>query len=575
MKLLFLILGILILAVCTLLAVFIHHGNKVMKKKASDARICYEDLLKQTGTAQNACIEFYLNNKRPWQMLKACFLHNPFPKVRIVLCFLRVKAVVRLFHKETVVQTGPAAAVLAYNAAACDEIKSIRAQYKADHTDDNSNSVCAMPSQVTCDVAFAGLQVVRLYMMAYEGNEQFKEVRCDSGMRVNNALNGSFYKYETSDQRFFSAHVYYESQKEKLMKALQITKAPEDFTMSSLKEDKKLVADKMKSHTGLELEELAFSCGGCGCMLRDRNEWEKSSVGSAVCDMPLYRLEKVSDTPVKVYGPSSDKGPLSGIKVLDLTHIIAGPACTRVLAEQGADVLLVRRGAFTVQEQAMLELDGWAGKHSIQLDFNKETELARMKELVKEADVIVSSYQYGVFDKFGLSREEIHQLNPNVIYASMVCFSDTEWMTRPGWAPLAEDITGLSIRNGSLDKPKNLNGVPLDYIPGFILAAGVLKAIRLSMTEGGAYDVTASLTRTAYWLHECSDLCADAAKAESSKTSITATGSYPCWNQVWTKVDQTAVGNVRFPSAATYQDGQCNTTQNMRFTDGNTDWKSK
>ena len=78
--------------------------------------------------------------------------------------------------------------------------------------------------------------------------------------------------------------------------------------------------------------------------------------------------------------------------MLDLTHIIAGPACSRILAEYGADVLLVRRGDFKHQEQAMLEFDGWAGKHSIQLDFNVPEQLERAKQPIREADVVTYSY---------------------------------------------------------------------------------------------------------------------------------------------------------------------------------------
>ena len=535
-------------------------GNEIIRKKADDAQICFEDLKKRTGIEIDTPVIFHVGSDQEKLMKKACHKDNPFPGVvSLVLCHLRLKAVKRLFQEEHVIQTGPAAAVLALNAAEGSDIKALRDGQKNDNP-------------VLCDVGFAGLQVIRLYMMGYFGNKTFLKERCNSAMRVNNALNGSFYKYETGDGRHFSAHVYYESQKAKMMKVLGMTKDPSDLVMGSLRKDKVSVANAMKQFNGTDLENAAFDNGACGCVLRDRSEWESTEVGKAVCDMPLFRLEKVADTPVKNYGKTSKRGPLSGVKVLDLTHIIAGPACTRILAEQGADVLLVRRGKFETQEQAMLELDGWAGKNSIQLDFNHADELDRCKELIKEADVVISSYQQGALDKFGLSREDIHVLNPNVIYGSLMCFSDTVWNTRPGWAPLAEDITGLSIRNGSKESPENLNGVPLDYIPGFILASGVLKALKLSMTEGGSYNVTGSLTRAGYWLHECTDLKESHAIHDFTST-IEENNDISLWHQVLQEVPGNAVGTVKFPSLATYQKDASDAMPNMSFVDGCDDWK--
>ncbi|MDO5520652.1 MAG: CoA transferase [bacterium] len=534
--------------------------NTIMRKKAEDARLCFENLKQQTGIETDTKVSFHVSDGQVKQMKRACYRKNPFPGfVSVVLCHLRLKAVRRLFKEEAVIQTGPAAAVLALNAAQANDIKSIRDGVK------NENPIL-------CDVGFAGLQVIRLYMMGYFGNKTFLKERCNSAMRVNNALNGSFYKYQTKDGRYFSAHVYYETQKAKMMNVLKLHKSPDEFTMSSLRKDKKDVAAAIKQFDAADLENKSFDSGACGCILRDRKEWEASDVGKAVCDMPLFRLEKIADTPVKHYGMTSKRGPLSGVKVLDLTHIIAGPACTRILAEQGADVLLVRRGKFEAQEQAMLELDGWAGKNSIQLDFNHPEELAKVKELIQQADVVVSSYQQGALDHFGLSPEDIHTLNPNVIYGNLMCFSDSVWKTRPGWAPLAEDITGLSIRNGSKETPVNLNGVPLDYIPGFLLANGILAALKKSMTEGGAYTVTGSLTRAGYWLHECTDLKL-LNKPFCYTSDIVKNQPVPMWNHVLQEVSGTSVGTVFFPSPATFQKGACVPMANMTFTDGNSTWK--
>lgn len=533
----------------------------VMDKKAQDAQICYEDLLHKTGITPKSDVVFHVGENQEPMMMAACHESNPFPGVvKLVLLNLRKKAVKRLFEEEKVVQTGPAAAILAFDAAMGNEIEVLRSGKE------NTNPV-------VCDVGFAGLQVVRLYMMAYQGDEVFKKCRYNSATRVDNALNGSFYKYETGDGRHFSAHVYYESQKSKMMKLLGIKKDPDKFKLGSLPFDKKTTAKAVKQFNALDLEEKSFEAGACACVLRDREEWENTQVGKAVCDMPLFRLTKVGDAPKKEFGSDTSRGPLTGVKVLDLTHIIAGPACTRILAEQGADVLLVRRGKFNEQEQAMLELDGWSGKHAIHLDFNVKEDLARVKELIARADVVVCSYQQGALDKFGLSAEDIHKINPGVINAALMCFSDSVWRNRPGWAPLAEDITGLSIRNGSKENPVNLNGVPLDYIPGFIMAGGVLQALKLAMTEGGSYDLTGSLTRAGYWLHECSDLCETSGKMQVFHSKIETNTTYDIWSKVLKKVSGTAVGDVFFPMPATYQKGGVEPFENMIFTDGETGWK--
>jgi crotonobetainyl-CoA:carnitine CoA-transferase CaiB-like acyl-CoA transferase len=554
MILLIVILAVLVVWVIIDIVVTLLTYN-AMKVKAKQSQLAYEKLKKDLGIVTDSEVSFLIHPDRFGEMLSSCFSHNGFPRYRIVLLFLRLKAVIRLYKKEKILQTGAAAASLTLAGELAAEIGAIR----------NHSTVKPM---VETDVAFAGLQVVRLYMMGYSKKQEVAAPRFASALRVDNALNGSFYKYRCADDRYFSAHVYYESQKAKLMKALGLTAKPEDFNLDGLKGDKKLVAAAVKNYPAEDLEKLAFDCGACGCVLRSHEQWQATDFGKAVCEMPLIRSEKVGDAPRKDYGRCGEDLPLKGIKVLDLTHIIAGPAASRILAEYGADVLLVRRGKFVGQEQAMLELDGWAGKNSIQLDFNVPEQLALCKELIKKADVVTYSYQNGVLDNFGLSREEIHRLNPNVIYGSLMCFSDTVWKDKPGWAPLAEDVTGLSIRNGSLKKPKNLNGVPLDYIPGFMLAIGVLNAIKQNLLAGGSYNVTGSLTRTAEWLHEISDE-AEKKTPVATATSIKRLG-LPQFSSVLVSVPETSVGPLLYPTPATVVVGQPSSIPAMTFHDGQT-----
>ena len=386
--------------------------NGVLRRKAYNAQLIYEDLLDRLGM-EGIPTTFVADEGRRAMLSRACFSSNPFPApLSLVLTKLRIPAVRKLFEPETIPQTSAIAAVLCACSAAATEIGALRG-------DDVSGA------QQRCDLVFAGLQAVRLYMSDHKHCKEFTRSRVQSAIRVNNALNGSMHKFRARDGRDVSFHVYYQSQQERLVKALGLRKPSSEYGFFSLKKDMKEIAAAVAAKDAMELEDLSFDCGACGCMIRSREEWEASEVGKAVISMPLIRTEKLAESEAPAWGRPNSRGPLSGIRVLDLTHIIAGPACSRILAEYGADVLLVRRGDFRHQEQAMLEFDGWAGKHSIQLDFNIPEQLERAKQLIREADVVTYSYQNGCMDKFGLSEADIRALNPNVIYSNLNCFSDT------------------------------------------------------------------------------------------------------------------------------------------------------
>ena len=535
-------------------------SKNVLETKAKQAQVIFDDLTKQFGIKAIPTV-FVADKRRKAQLKKACLQDNPFPPpVNVTILKKRTPGVDQLFQDEKVLQTPAIAAVL----AACSSVATEIGELRGDDVSD---------AKTICDVAFAGMQAIRLYMSSHKGSE-FAMSRVMSAIRVNNAFNGSFFKYRAKDGRDVSFHVYYQDQLNKLAAALPYSKPGTKYTMLSMSKDKKEMASVVGQYDALDLEERAFECGACGCMIRSREEWEQTEVGKAVIAMPLIRQDKEAECDAPDWGKPNSRGPLSGIKVLDLTHIIAGPACSRILAEYGADVLLVRRGEFVNQEQAMLEFDGWAGKNSIQLDFNIPEQLARCKELIKEADVITYSYQNGTLDKFGLSEADIRKLNPNVIYANLMCFSDTVWKDRPGWAPLAEDITGLSVRNGSLEQPVNLNGVPLDYFPGFILALGTLLTIAKKLKEGGGYKVTTSLTRGAQYLHECTDLCEKGLDGAHNST-IAYTSDEPIWDSVLLNVAGCATGTAGFPGPGTVNTTYPTNLRNMKFVDGQSGWHQK
>lgn len=533
-------------------------AQTALRKKAEQAQRIYADLTAKLDI-HPIPTTFVADERRKELFEQFCTGENPFPDTFApVLTNMRKDAVQKLMTEEKIPQTPAIAAVLAACSSVATEIGTLRG-------DDTSGA------ETFCDMTFAGAQAIRLYLANYTG-AQFQAARFQSTARVLNALNGALHKYHDKNGRYVSFHAYFMEQQRKLVEALALSKTSAQYTFMSTKEDVQELSARMAAQTAEELEELSFACGACGCMLRSREEWERSEVGKAVMAMPLVRVERAAEGACPAWGKPAGAGPLSGLRVLDLTHIIAGPACTRILAEYGADVLLVRRGTFMEQEQAMNEYDGWAGKHSIQLDFNVPDQLERAKELIRQADVVVYSYQHGAMDKFGLSETEIRALNPGVIYANLMCFSDTVWNDRPGWAPCAEDITGLSVRNGSMDQPVNLTGVPLDYFPGFILALGTLQAIAKKLKQGGGYTVTTSLTRGAQYLHECADLC-EAAEGTAAGT-VAECCDEPVWNRVLQYVDGCAVGgSCGFPGPATVNTRYPMDPERQRFADGSLGWE--
>ena len=536
--------------------------EEVLLKKAQDAQRVYDYLSDLLHIDTTIPLTFIADEKTE-KVLKHNYLaENPFPNViAFVLAKLRKKAVDKLYEPEKVLQTPVIAAVLSLCAEVASEIGILRGgNLKGD--------------RIYTDIAYSGMQAIRLYMANYTGNKEFKKSRLHSAILVDNALNGSFYKYRTKDNRYISFHVYNQSEQRKLVEELKLNKPSEKFTLPSTGKDRKYLTKVISQFDSHELEERAFACGAAACVLRSREEFEASEVGKALKEMPLIRFTDEGNHKMELNDNNLARGPLAGIKVLDLTHIIAGPACSRILAEYGADVLMVRRGDYCHQEEAMLELDGWEGKNSIQLDLNKKEDLEKMKELIKKANIITYSYQNGCFDKFGLSLKEIREINPNIIYSNLMCFSDTAWKTRPGWAPLAEDITGLSIRNGSKEHPINLNGVPLDYMPGFVLALGTLMAIRDNLRDGKVQDVTTSLCRGAMLIHEATDFCAKNT-TPSTKTNIQKEGIPQAFKKSRVYVDTKAIGRVGFPAPATYHTKYSRIEVNMPFSDGNTDFKTK
>jgi crotonobetainyl-CoA:carnitine CoA-transferase CaiB-like acyl-CoA transferase len=257
-----------------------------------------------------------------------------------------------------------------------------------------------------------------------------------------------------------------------------------------------------------DLEDAAAERGLCAVQVRTPEEWSAHPQGKALATAPVVEIIKIADGPTmpfppvsRVYPPTGLR-PLSGLRVLDLTHVIAGPTCAKTLAEQGATVLHVY--APDRPQLPPFDMDTGHGKLSTFLDLKQDHDWKTLRDLVGTADVFSQSYRPGAMAKFGFSAEELADFRPGIVAVSCNCYGfQGPWQMRPGFEQLAQATTGIATVNGTPNAPQlALSFYPNDYITGFLAAFGTLAALIRRAEEGGSYHVRVSLCRTAMLLLE-------------------------------------------------------------------------
>jgi len=246
-----------------------------------------------------------------------------------------------------------------------------------------------------------------------------------------------------------------------------------------------------------ELEEAAAERGLCAAVARSADEWLAHPQGALLASQPVVSIERIGDSAPQPFMPAAR--PLSGVRVLDVTHVLAGPTATRTLAEQGATVLRVRSPSHPMIPSFVM--DTGHGKLSTLLDLKSKDDADCLRGLVGQADVFAQSYRPGAMGGLGFSATDVAALRPGIIYLSLSCYGDEgPWGRRRGWEQLAQSATGMAVTEGSLEQPLASPVYPNDYITGYLGAFGVTAALLRRAREGGSYHVKVSLSRTAMWL---------------------------------------------------------------------------
>src|SRR4051812_24479563 len=269
---------------------------------------------------------------------------------------------------------------------------------------------------------------------------------------------------------------------------------------------------------GEDFETAAAEAGLVVTMTRSFAEWDAHPQGQAVAALPAFTIEKIGEAPPEAL-PPGDR-PLTGVRVLDLTRVIAGPVCGRTLAAHGADVLAVT--AEHLPQMLPLVIDNGRGKLSTFIDLRDASGRERLAGLTRDADIFVQGYRPGAIADDGFSPDQAAQLRPGIIYVSLCAYSHKgPWANRRGFDSLVQNANGINDAEANAagsEQPKPLPCQALDHAAGFLMAFGAMTALARRVTEGGSWHVRVSLAQAGHWMrglgrlengHACPDIKAN------------------------------------------------------------------
>lgn len=272
-------------------------------------------------------------------------------------------------------------------------------------------------------------------------------------------------------------------------------------------EDRESIANAVAKWDAFALEDALAHMGLCGAVAREADAWRATAQGRILADTPPVVLTRIGDAPRLELGEGED--PLSGVRVLDLTRVLAGPTCGRTLASHGADVLAVR--AERLPSFDVFDIDTGHGKRSTFLDLAKPSDAEALRRLCRDAHVFVESYRPGALSALGFTPAALAELSPGIVEVAVSCYGHRgPWASRRGWEQLAQTATGLALEQGAAMaaragargdvQPRLIPAAACDYITGYLAAAGAAAALLRRIREGGSWRVEVSLSATAMWL---------------------------------------------------------------------------
>lgn len=319
------------------------------------------------------------------------------------------------------------------------------------------------------------------------------EFRSERYMRVDGKPVGESWDkiaglYRSGDGRFVRLHTNFPHHRDGMLKLLGC-----DY-------DRAAVQKALDGWEAEKFETAAAEAGLVATATRSFAEWDAHPQGQAVAGLPVFSIERIGDAPAKPL-PKGER-PLSGVRVLDLTRVIAGPVCGRTLAAHGADVMLVTGPH--LPSIPPLVVDSGRGKLSASIDLRNADGRETLKTLLRDADIFVQGYRPGAIASREFGPDAVAGIKPGIVYVTLSAYSHAgPWANRRGFDSLVQNANGLNITEAEafgVAQPKPLPAQAIDHASGYLLAFGAMTALARRATEGGSWHVRVSLAQTGQWL---------------------------------------------------------------------------
>jgi hypothetical protein len=294
-------------------------------------------------------------------------------------------------------------------------------------------------------------------------------------------------------------------------------------------EDRAAVAAAVETWGAEALEQAVVDAGGCAAAMRTIAAWQAHPNGAAVATEPLIAFAAAEPSRTD-WQPRGDR-PLAGLKVLDLTRVLAGPVGTRFLAGYGADVLRIDPPGW---DEANVIPEVTLGKRCARLDLRHPAHRATFERLLGQADILVHGYRADALDGLGYGAASRQALRPGLIDISLDAYGWTgPWHHRRGFDSLVQMSTGIAAAGMAwkpgADRPTPLPVQALDHATGYLIAAAAIRALTHRLRGEPTLVARLSLARTAALLIQAQGEAAPPAWSEATSADYAAATEHSDW----------------------------------------------